>query len=193
MLKLQIIVASTRPGRLGLAVAQWFDAHVRERGGWEVDFCDLAELNLPMMDEPNHPRLKQYVHQYTRDWSARVDAVDAFVVVTPEYNHGITAPLKNAIDYLHLEWHYKTMGFVSYGGVSAGTRGVEGIKVVAACLKMMPIFETVAIAGIGNAIDEHGQLKATDPMRKSADALLDELAKWATALKGLRAELVTSH
>src|SRR5207245_796553 len=137
----------------------------------------------PMMDEPNHPRLKQYEHEYTRKWSARVEAADAFVVVTPEYNHGMTAALKNAIDYLHLEWHYKTMGFVSYGGVSAGTRSVEGIKVVAACLKMMPVFETVAIAGIGGAIDDEGQLKATDGMRSSANAMLDELAKWATALK----------
>jgi len=188
MLKLMVIVSSTRPGRLGLAVGQWFDAHVRERGDWDVDFVDLKELDLPMMNEPNHPRLKQYEHQYTRDWSARVEAADAYVVVTPEYNHGPTAALKNAIDYLHFEWNYKPMGIVSYGGVSAGTRSAEQIKLVAACLRMMPIFETVAIAGIGNAIDEQGQLKTTDGMRAQANGVLDELAKWAVPLQTIRAK-----
>src|SRR5947209_7654159 len=120
--KLEIIIASTRPGRVGLPVAQWFYQRAVAHGGFEVELVDLAEINLPFMDEPKHPRLRQYVHQHTRDWSAKVDSADAFVFVTPEYNFSFNAVLKNALDYLHWEWQYKPAGFVSYGGVSAGTR-----------------------------------------------------------------------
>ena len=94
-----------------------------QHGGFEIDFADLAEVNLPFMDEPNHPRFHRYTHQHTLDWSARVEAADAFVFVMPEYNYGFTAPLKNAIDYLHAEWAYKPVGLVSYGGVAAGRPG----------------------------------------------------------------------
>src|SRR6185437_13398474 len=115
---LQVIIASTRPGRVGPIVGDWFLALARQHGGFDVQVSDLAELALPLMDEPHHPRLKQYQHEHTRNWSARVDAADAFVFVMPEYNYTFTAPLKNAIDYLHTEWAYKPVGFVSYGGIS---------------------------------------------------------------------------
>ena len=184
-LKLMVIMSSTRPGRVGLPVAKWFYETALENGSFEVDFCDLLELNLPMLDEPNHPRLKQYEHQHTKDWSARVDAADAFVIVTPEYNHGMTSALKNAIDFLHSEWHYKTCGFVSYGGVSGGTRSVEGIKPVVTCLRIMPVFETVAIAGFANMIKD-GEFQAGDPQRNAAGAMLSELKRWAGPLRMLR-------
>src|SRR3954464_13099564 len=119
---LQIIIASTRPGRVGLPVADWFVARAGAHGGFSLDVADLAVIDLPMMDEPNHPRLQRYEHQHTKDWSARVGAADAFVMITPEYNHSYNAPLKNAIDFLHKEWEYKPVGFVSYGGIAAGTR-----------------------------------------------------------------------
>ena len=109
-LKLMIVIASTRPGRVGLPVGTWFTNRVREQGGFEIDLVDLAELKLPFMDEPNHPRLRQYTHQHTKEWSARVDAAEAFVFVMPEYNYGFNAPLKNAIDYLLQEWQYKPVG-----------------------------------------------------------------------------------
>ena len=184
-LKLLVIMTSTRPGRVGLPVAKWFHEVALENGSFDVDFCDLLELNLPMVDEPNHPRLKQYVHDHTKEWSARVDAADAFVFVTPEYNHGMTSALKNAIDYLHLEWHYKTCGFVSYGGGSGGMRAVEGCKPVVTCLRMMPVFETVGIAGFANMIKD-GQFEAPDAANKAAVAMLDELHRWAGPLRGLR-------
>ena len=88
--------------------------------GFQPELVDLAEVALPFMDEPNHPRLRTYIHQHTKDWSAKIEAGDAFVFVMPEYNHGMTAPLKNALDYLQHEWQYKPLGFVSYGGVAAG-------------------------------------------------------------------------
>lgn len=117
--RLGVILASTRPGRVGLPVAQWVQARAALHGGFDVQLLDLAEINLPFMDEPNHPRLGRYEHQHTKRWSATVDAMDAFAVVMPEYNYGFSAPLKNAIDFLHSEWHYKPVGLVSYGGVSA--------------------------------------------------------------------------
>ena len=119
---LMIVIASTRPGRVGKPVADWFRARAEADGAFAIDVADLAAIALPFMDEPQHPRLRRYQHQHTRDWSARVEAADAFAFVMLEYNFGFNAPLKNAIDYLNQEWHYKPIGLVSYGGVSAGTR-----------------------------------------------------------------------
>jgi NAD(P)H-dependent FMN reductase len=185
-MKLEVIVASTRPGRVGIAFARWFYEVAREHGSFDVDLCDLAELDLPMMNEPRHPRFAQYEHQHTKDWSDRVDAADAFVVVTPEYNHGMTAPFKNALDYLHNEWQYKPIGFVSYGGASAGTRGVEHAKQVVSTLKMMPVFETVSIPFFAQFLDDEKQVSANEVMHKAAIDMLGELHKWATALRTIR-------
>jgi NAD(P)H-dependent FMN reductase len=138
------------------------------------------------MDEPKHPRLRQYVHQHTRDWSAKVDAADAFVFVMPEYNHGITAPLKNAIDYLHQEWQYKPVGFVSYGGVAAGTRAVQMTKQVVTALKMTPVVEAVSIPFVQQFIDAFGQVQSNEVMEQGSDAMLSELHRLALALRPLR-------
>src|SRR5690348_13390945 len=119
---LAIVIASTRPGRVGLPVARWFEDRARRHGRFDVVVEDLAERALPFLDEPRHPRLRQYEYAHTRAWSEAVDAADAFAFVTPEYNHGLNAPLKNAIDFLHHEWTYKPVGIVSYGGVSGGLR-----------------------------------------------------------------------
>ena len=184
--RLQIIIASTRPGRVGLPVAQWLYDRAVAHGGFEVEIVDLAEINLPFMDEPNHPRLRQYTHQHTKDWSAKVDAADAFVFVMPEYNYGFTAPLKNAIDYLHHEWQYKPVGFVSYGGVSAGTRAVQMVKQVVTTLKMVPVSEAVSIPFVQQFIGEEGEVQANETMETAARAMLDELQRWTAALEPLR-------
>src|ERR1700759_1139247 len=97
---LMIIVASTRPGRVGLPVAEWFEARALGHGVFDVALADLKAIDLPFMDEPKHPRLQQYEHQHTKDWSARVGAADAVVIVTPESNYGLPAPLKNAVYFL---------------------------------------------------------------------------------------------
>ena len=186
MPQLQVIIASTRPGRVGLPVGEWFYARAVAHGAFTVDLVDLAELRLPFMDEPNHPRLHQYTHQHTKDWSARVAAADAFVFVTPEYNYGLTAPLKNAIDYLHREWAYKTVAFVSYGGVAAGTRAVQMLKQVVTTLKMTPLTEAVAIPFVTQFLDEDGRLRANETMEQAATALLDELQRLEGALRPLR-------
>ncbi|MEU9343889.1 NAD(P)H-dependent oxidoreductase [Streptomyces sp. NPDC048278] len=187
MAKLEIIVASTRPGRIGLTIGEWFEARAKEHGGFdEVELVDLAEVDLPFMNEPHHPRLGKYTHQHTRDWSAKVAEADAFVFVMPEYNYGYNAELKNAIDYLHREWHYKPVGLVSYGGVSAGTRAAQMIKQVVTTLRMTPVFESVSIPFVHQFLDEEEGLVANEVMNASAPAMLDELVRVEEALRPLR-------
>ena len=184
---LRIIVGSTRPGRVGPAVADWITDRAREHGGFDVQVTDLADLNLPILDEPNHPRLRQYVHQHTKDWSEVVEGSDAFIFVTPEYNHGMGAALKNAIDYVYNEWQGKAAGIVSYGGVSAGTRATQMLKQVLASLKVVPVMEAVNIPFVRTHIDEDGRFKPTEAMEASATAMLDEVQRWTEAMRPLRA------
>jgi NAD(P)H-dependent FMN reductase len=186
MSRLQVILASTRPGRVGLPVFNWFLEHAERHGAFELDPVDLAELGLPFMDEPNHPRLRRYEHQHTKDWSARVDAADAFVFVTPEYNHGMTAALKNAIDYLNQEWQYKPLGFVSYGGVAGGTRSVQAIKPIANVLKMTPIPEAVVIPLFQRFMTDDGTFQPEDLIQDAAITMLEQLGRWATTLRPMR-------
>ncbi|PVC83703.1 NADPH-dependent FMN reductase [Streptomyces sp. CS090A] len=186
MAKLEIIVASTRPGRVGPVIGSWTEKLAREHGGFgEVELVDLAEVALPFMNEPLHPRLGRYTHQHTRDWSAKVREADAFVFVMPEYNYGYNAELKNAIDYLHEEWKYKPVGLVSYGGVSAGTRAAQMIKQVVTTLKMTPLAEAVSIPFVQEFIKE-GELAPNEVMTSAAGAMLDELVRVAAALRPLR-------
>ena len=184
---LTVVIASTRPGRAGLPIAQWFIERAQRHGGFEVRVEDLAVVQLPLMDEPNHPRLKRYEHEHTLEWSRRIEESDAFVFVTPEYNYGYTAPLKNAIDYLHNEWFYKPVGFVSYGGIAAGTRAVQQLKQVVTTLRMTPVFESVNIPFHAQFIDDDGRVQATEIMDQAADAMLTELLKVEEALRPLRA------
>jgi NAD(P)H-dependent FMN reductase len=192
MPKLMIVIASTRPGRVGLPVSRWFVKRAEEHGGFEIDLVDLAEIDLPFLDEPKHPRLREYTHQHTWDWSARVDAADAFVFVTPEYNFGMNAPLKNAIDYLHSEWQHKPVGFVSYGGVAAGTRAVQMLKQVVTALKMLPLFEAVSIPFVASFLDENREVQPNEIMNVAARTMLDELQRADQALRPLRRRSVVS-
>ena len=187
MLKLQVIVASTRDERKGHTVAAWFVEQARRHGQFDVEVVDLADVGLPMFDEPRHPRLRQYEHEHTRLWSAIVDRADAFVFVTPEYNHGAPPSLLNAMDFLVHEWAYKPVAYVSYGGASAGLRGVQMTKQVVAALRMVSVVEAVAIPFFAQHID--AATGAFDPgavQEKAAAAMLDELLKWAEALKPMR-------
>jgi NAD(P)H-dependent FMN reductase len=189
MRNLEIIVASTRPGRIGLPVAQWINDVAVKHGAFDpVELVDLAEWNLPLMDEPSHPRFRRYQNQHTKDWSAKIDQADAFLLVMPEYNYGYTAPLKNAIDYLHQEWAYKPVGLVSYGGVAAGARAAQMIKQVLTALSMMPLPEAVQIPFVAQFLDADGAIRPNEVMEKAAAVMLDELARWSDALVPLRAQ-----
>jgi NAD(P)H-dependent FMN reductase len=184
--RLLIIIASTRPGRIGLPVGLWFEQRARARGGFEVEVADLAELRLPLMDEPNHPRLRQYTHEHTRRWSATVEAADAFALVMPEYNYSYTAPLKNALDYLHQEWNNKPVGIVSYGGVAAGARAAVALAPVLLALQMRPLALAVQIPFVAQFLDDEGEIHGNEVMDQAADAVLAELERLAGWFRGLR-------
>jgi NAD(P)H-dependent FMN reductase len=174
---LSIVIGSTRPGRVGPKFAAWFRSRAIGHGGFDVDLVDLAQLKLPFLDEPAAPRLHQYIHQHTIDWSHTVERSDAFVFVTPEYNFGYSAVLKNAIDYLSQEWADKAVGFLSYGGLAAGTRAVQQLRQVVTALKMIPVAESVNLPFFTQFIDASGTVRPSDEMNRSADAMLDELAR----------------
>jgi NAD(P)H-dependent FMN reductase len=186
--KLLTIIASTRPGRIGLPVANWFVEQAAAHAGFELELVDLYELDLPLLDEPNHPRLRQYTKEHTRAWSQTVDAADVVVFVTAEYNHSYTAALKNAIDYLHNEWRHKPLGFVSYGGVAAGTRAMQALKPVAIALALVPVVAAVNIPFVQQFRSDDGTIVGNDVMVEAASAMLDELMTMHGALAPLRAE-----
>jgi NAD(P)H-dependent FMN reductase len=183
---LLVIIGSTRPGRAAEPVADWFVACATAHGAFELDVADLAVIDLPLFDEPNHPSRHEYVHDHTKAWSARVEAADAIVLVSPEYNTGTTAVLKNAIDYLNREWKYKPVGFVTYGGVSGGVRAMEHLVQVSSILGMIPVLPAVNIPFIGKLIDVDRRLQANDVMAKAATGMLDELRKVEAATRSLR-------
>ena len=185
---LQVIVASTRPGRIGRSIGDWVAAAAAEVDAFDVELIDLKEVNLPFFDEPNHPMLGQYTHQHTKDWAATVARADAFIFVMPEYNHGFIAPLKNALDFLHAEWQFKPVGFASYGGVSAGTRAAQMLKPVVQALRMTPVVEAITIPFPAPFFDSEGVFVPNDLIEQSAGALVAELAVQADLLSARRAK-----
>lgn len=186
--KLHIIIGSTRPGRVGPSIARWFKEFAAEHGKFEPVLVDLADFNLPIFDEPEHPSRQNYKNSHTKAWAESVKSADAFVFVTPEYNYGPPPALVNALNYLSLEWNYAPAGFVSYGGISGGLRAVQVEKQLVTTLKMMPIPEGVPMPMVSQNLDENRNLKPLDSYKTSAATMLDELYKWAEALKPLRAQ-----
>lgn len=187
MPRLQIIVVSTRPGRKGPVVAQWFEQQARAHGAFDIEVVDLADVALPMFDEPEHPRLRNYQHAHTRAWSELVSRGDAYVFVSPEYNYSTPPSLLNALDYLVHEWAYKPAGLVTYGGISGGLRAAQATRLAVSSFKIVPILEAVAIPMFATRIDASGQFASDDKLDASASAMLTELARWESALRVLRA------
>lgn len=185
--KLQVITVSTRPGRVGPSVAAWFGKFAASHGGFEVQSVDLADFELPVYDEPEHPRLQKYQHEHTKKWSSIVANADAFVFVLPEYNFGPPPSFVNAIDYLSREWHYKPAGFVSYGGMSGGVRAVQGAKLLLTTMKVVPMLEAVTIPNFAQHISADKQFVATTVHEEAATTMLNEMIRWARALAPLRA------
>lgn len=185
-LKLNIIIASTRPGRVGPKVADWFNGFAREHGKFEAALVDLADFNLPVFDEAKHPLLQQYEHEHTKKWAASVASADAFAFVLPEYDYFPPAALVNAVQFVAREWHYKPAAIVSYGGISGGLRSAQAAKLLFTAVKMMPIPEGVPLPMVVQYIGEDDVLRPTDVIAGGAKLALDELHKWASALKPLR-------
>lgn len=183
---LAIIVASVRDGRKGRAVADWFIEQAEKHGGFDIKVADLKEIDLPMMTEPNHPRMKDYTQDKTWVWSRFVESSDAFAFVMPEYNHSVCAPLVNAIDYLFQEWQYKPAGIVSYGGISGGNRAAQSLRPMLAALSVVGMPQTVSLPNFSEHINEDGVFQGYEAANGSASDMLDAMLKWHPALKSLR-------
>ena len=184
--RLQIVIASTRPGRIGPAIAHWFHGFAIKHGQFDAHLVDLADIGLPLYDEPNHPMRRQYTKDHTKAFSTLVKAADATVFVSPEYNYSPPPSLVNAIDYLFWEWQYMPIGVVSYGGVSGGLRAAQALRLMASTLKMVPLPEGVALPNVFTQIKD-GVFAANELNEQGAAALLNEMQKWTSALAGLRA------
>lgn len=187
--KLQVIIASTRPGRIGPTVANWFADYARQHDQFDVELVDLADFNLPLLDEPHHPRAQNYQHEHTKAWSRSVASADAYVFVAPEYNYSPTPALINAFNYVYSEWNYKPCSFVSYGGVSGGLRAAQAARLQVTTLKMMPLAESVAIPMVSNLLDDDGVFHSNELIDQSAETVLNELRFWADGLKAMREQL----
>lgn len=185
-MNLKIITSTTRPSRKGILVANWITEFAEKTTQFDVELLDLAEIDLPLMDEPNHPRMQKYQHEHTKKWSETIASGDAFIIVLAEYNYGFPAPIKNAIDYLYNEWKHKPVAFVSYGGVSGGLRSTQMLKQVVTTINMMPITEQVTIPSFTDLIDDQGIFQANEIVTASAETMLKELKRWAATMKVLR-------
>jgi NAD(P)H-dependent FMN reductase len=187
---LRVIIASTRPGRVGLPVGKWFTEHAQQHAKFDVELTDLSEVNLPLLDEPSHPRLHQYQNEHTKRWSALVQSGDAYVFVLPEYNFNPPATFINAVDYVYTEWNYKAAGLVTYGGVSGGLRCAQMAKQILTAVKVMPMVEAVAIPFVSKFLGDEGEFKPDELHAKAADTMLDELHRWSEALQTLRSDRI---
>jgi NAD(P)H-dependent FMN reductase len=184
-LKLHTVIASTRPGRVGPAIGDWFHGFAKTHGKFDAELIDLADFNLPLYDEPQHPMRRQYQHDHTKKWSESVNAADAFVFILPEYNFTAPPSFVNAIDYLFWEWQYKPVGFVGYGGISGAQRSTQSARLQISTLKMMPIPEGVVLPNVFTQLKD-GKFTANEFNEQGATATLNELHKWSEALAPLR-------
>ncbi|MET8752451.1 NAD(P)H-dependent oxidoreductase [Streptomyces sp. NPDC004667] len=181
-----IILGSTRTNRVGDQVARWVHDHASRRTDAAFDLLDLREHPLPHLDEPLPPSLGRYQHEHTRRWAATIAAYDGFVIVTPEYNHGIPGVLKNALDHLYAEWNNKALGLVSYGA-AGGVRSAEQLRLVAAELQMADVRQQVALS-LHTDFEDFTVFKPGDHHLRSLDTMLDQVIAWTSALAPLRTD-----
>jgi NAD(P)H-dependent FMN reductase len=184
MIKIAVIIGSTRPGRNGEAVAKWVHEIAQKRSDAEFELVDIKDFNLPLLDEPMPPIMGQYSKPHTKTWAARIGSFDGYVFVTPEYNHGISGALKNAIDFLFREWNDKAAGFVSYGG-AGGARAVEHLRLVLAEVQIATVRNQVLLS-MFNDFENFSVFKPAPQHEKSVNAVFDQVIAWAGALKTLR-------
>src|SRR6201987_4301825 len=184
MLRIAIIIGSTRPGRNGQAVAKWVYQIAQKRSDAEFELVDIKDFNLPLLDEPVPPSMGQYSKPHTKTWAAKIGSFDAYVFVTPEYNHGTSGALKNAIDFLFAEWNNKAAGFVSYGG-AGGVRAVEQLRLNLGELLVAPVRSQV-ILSLFHDFENFTTFKPDARHEASVNAMLDQVIAWGGALKPLR-------
>lgn len=182
---IQIILGSTRPNRRGEVVAKWALGEIKKHSEIEAELLDLRDWPLPFFNEVASPDSLEgkYSVDIAKQWAAKVGGADGFIIVTPEYNHGYPAVLKNALDYAYSEWNRKPVAFISYGGASGGARSVEQLRQVVVAMEMVPVPKALAIASIKRQIDENGQLKEQEVLNKKLSSLFEELLWWVRTLK----------
>ena len=188
MLKVAIITGSTRPGRVGDAVAHWVYDIASKRSDAAFEIVDIKDFNLPLLDEPVPAAMGQYSQRHTKVWAAKIAEFDAFVFVTPEYNHGPSAALKNAIDYLYREWNNKAVGFVGYGG-NGGTRAVEILRQVVSNVELADVRAQVGLS-LFTDFEKFTVFKPGPHVEPTVTLMLDQVIGWGGALKPLRARKV---
>jgi NAD(P)H-dependent FMN reductase len=188
MLKIAIVIGSTRPGRNGEAVAKWVYEIAQKRTDAEFGLVDIKDFNLPLLDEPAPPIMGQYTKPHTKAWAARIGSFDSYVFVTPEYNHGISGALKNAIDFLFAEWNNKAAGFVGYGGAGAA-RAVEHLRLVLAEVQIATVRNQVLLS-MHTDFENYSVFKPAPQHEKSVNALFDQVIAWGGALKTVREKSV---
>lgn len=189
MVTIKLIIGSTRPNRFGPQPAKWLFELAQARGDARYELVDLVDVNLPLLDESNIPSMGNYQQEHTKKWAAIVGAADGFVMIHPEYNHGISAAVKNAFDFLWAEWLYKPIAYVSYGAEGGGIRATEQLRTIAGAQRMYDIRDELMIANYQQYLDEQGKFTATELQTKIAHQMLDQLVFWAEKMKPAREEL----
>jgi NAD(P)H-dependent FMN reductase len=184
MIKLAIVIGSTRPGRKAEAVAHWVWEIAKKRGDAEFEVVDIQEFNLPLLDEAMPPSMGKYSQPHTKAWAAKIASFDGYVFVTPEYNHGPSGALKNAIDYLYREWNNKAAGFVGYGS-AGGARAVEQLRLVMGELQVADVRAQVSLS-LFTDFENFSAFKPAPMHEKSVNSMLDQVIAWSGALKVLR-------
>lgn len=187
-LKLNIIIGSTRPGRVGPVIARWLHETALEHGSFGVELVDLADFGLPLLDEAAHPLAQQYANDPTRRWSQSVASADAFVFVTPEYDYFAPAALVNAVQVLAREWFYKPASVVSYGGISGGLRAAQVLRQLLGNVNVYALTQPVPVPMFAQFIGEDGVFHPNEQMKVAVGAMLDEIYRVAGAMKTLRPE-----
>jgi NAD(P)H-dependent FMN reductase len=184
-MRIAVVTGSTRPNRNNIAVARWVFELAATRRDAAFELVDIADYHLPLLDEPQPPFLGRYTHAHTKRWAAKIASFDGYVFVTPEYNHGTSGALKNAIDYLYAEWHNKAAGFVGYGG-TGGTRGVEHLRLVMGNLLVADVTEQVALS-LFTDFENESVFRPHPRHEAKVHAMLDQVIAWSGALSSLRA------
>jgi NAD(P)H-dependent FMN reductase len=188
--RIGIILGSTRPNRNGEQVAKWVLELASGRDDAEFELVDLRDFPLPHLDEPLPPSLGQYANDHTKQWAAKIASFDGFVIVTPEYNHGTSGVLKNAIDFLYAEWNNKAVGFVSYGSVG-GARAAEHLRLVAGELQMADVRQQVALS-LMTEFENFSVFTPGEYNLQALETMLDQVIAWSAALEPLRSAAATS-
>ena len=183
MLNIAIIIGSTRPNRIGPTIAQWVYETAQKRDDAAFELIDIADYDLPLLDEPKPPAMGEYAQPHTIRWAEKIGTFDGFVFVTPEYNQSTSAALKNAIDFIYKEWNNKAAGFVGYGG-TYGLRAIQSLRLIMAQMQMADVRAQVGFSLFSDF--EDGAFTPAPRHKEEVNDMLDQVIAWAGALKPLR-------